>query len=449
MRNTNFVIAIATAVLFLGAGSFAQQVETDLNWNQFRGPEGDGRASHAKLPLEFGETNHVKWKTAIHDEGWSSPVTWGGAVWVTTARKDGSELFAVCLDLLTGKVIHDLKVFHVSSPQVAYAGYNTHATPTPIIEEGRIYLHFGAYGTACLDTRSGDKLWERRDLKCDHRVRPASSPILDGDRLFLVYDGIDAQFIAALNKTTGATLWLRERRSGVDFEATLKAKGITDVRAVAKKKPHDNRKAYATPSIIEHQGRKQLISPAAEVTFSYDPATGEELWRVRHEGWGWNSACRPIFKNGLVYVTTGVAKQLLAVRPDGTGDVTDTHIAWKAQRSVPSISSPIIANGLLFMVSDSGGIVSCLDAATGLPIWKERLRHGRNHWASPVYAGGKIYFFSKEGDVTEVAPTRDFQVLANHKFNAGFLAGPAILHDGLLLRSKAHLYYVSETEAEK
>jgi outer membrane protein assembly factor BamB len=419
------------------------------HWNQFRGPNGDGKFLQADLPVEFGETKSVRWKTAIHDEGWSSPVVWGDQIWLTTGRADGSELFAICVDLKSGKILHDIKVFDVADPQTAYEGHNTHATPTGAVEEGRIYVHFGAYGTASLDTRTGEKLWERRDLKCDHRVRPASSPILDGDLLFLVYDGVDVQFIVALDKKTGETRWRRERESGSDFAAVLRAGGITDTQKVAKEKPGDNRKSYATPTIIQHQGKKQLISPAAEVTISYAPETGEELWRVRHQGWGWNVACRPLYDHGLVYFTTGFAKRLLAVRPSGTGDITDTHIAWSTQRGVPTISSPLIVDDLLFMVSDDGGIVSCLEAKTGREIWKERLGRGRSHWASPLYAGGKIYFFSKEGDVAVISAAREFQVLAHHEFDAGFIATPAVTGDAMILRSETHLYCVAGSSKAK
>lgn len=229
-------------------------------------------------------------------------------------RTGVTELFTVCIDLNGGNVVHDIKVFDNPSPQRAHEGYNTHATPTPLIEGSRIYVSFGAYGTACLDTQTGKKLWDRRDLKCDHRVRPGSSPSLDEKRLFLVFDATDTQFIVALDRTSGDTLWRREQHSGVDFETTLKAAGIADTKATAKKKPGDNRKAFATPAIIEHAGKKQLVSPATEVTISCDPATGAELWRVRHDGLGWNSACRPIHENVLVYVITGFAKQLLAIR---------------------------------------------------------------------------------------------------------------------------------------
>ena len=177
----------------------------DTHWNQFRGPGGYGIAPNAQLPLEFSDTKNVQWRTPIHDLGWSSPVVWKNQAWVSTAREDGSELFAVCVNLETGKIIHDIKVFDVAKPQNEWSYLNTHATPTPVIEEGRIYVHFGSYGTACLDTQTGKKLWERRDLNCDHRVRAASCPIMDKDLVFLTYDGGDQQFVAALEKETGET----------------------------------------------------------------------------------------------------------------------------------------------------------------------------------------------------------------------------------------------------
>ena len=142
-------------------------------WNQFRGPDGNGKTTATNLPIEFNETKNVRWKTPIHDQGWSSPVVWGNQIWLTTALESGKELFAICVDRESGKIIHDIKVFDVDEPQMTMPQMNTHASPTPIIEEGRVYIHFGSYGTACLDTKTGKKIWERRDLNCDHRVRPA------------------------------------------------------------------------------------------------------------------------------------------------------------------------------------------------------------------------------------------------------------------------------------
>ena len=178
--------------------------------------------------------------------------------WVTTAREDGRELFAICVDLESGDILHDIKVFDVAEPQLEHGDLNSHASPTPIVEEDRIYVHYGTYGTACLDTKTGEKLWERRDLNCDHRVRPASSPIIDEETLFLTFDGVDVQFIAALDKSTGDTLWLQHRKVDSNFEDVLKAKGVKDIEETKKEKPNDNRKSYATPTIITFQGKKAV-----------------------------------------------------------------------------------------------------------------------------------------------------------------------------------------------
>ena len=415
------------------------QDNTERYWNQFRGPNGDGKASTTHLPIEFSEKQNVRWKTAIHDEGYSSPVVWGNQIWLTTALEDGRELFAICVDLESGDILHDLKVFDVVEPQLEHAGLNSHASPTPIVEEGRIYVHYGTYGTACLDTKTGERLWERRNLNCDHRVRPASSPILDGDRLFLTFDGVDAQFIAALDKNSGDTLWLQHRKVDSDFGEVLRAKGVKDIEATKKEKPNDNRKSYATPTIITYLGKKQLISPAAEVTISYNPTNGDELWRVRHEGWGWNVACRPIFAHNRVYFTTGIEKVLFSVDPSGAGDVSDTHVVSRIRRGAPEIPSPLIIDDLIFMVNE-GGVVTCVEADSGNQVWKGRI--GGKHWASPLYAAGNIYFFSMEGRVTVISAGREFKLLAQNEFDAGFIASGAVADTALILRSETHLYCI-------
>ncbi|MYF99236.1 PQQ-like beta-propeller repeat protein [Candidatus Poribacteria bacterium] len=424
----------------------AHDVVQQQNWNQFRGPNGDGTTTASNLPIEFGEKKNLRWKTPIHDKGYSSPVVWEKQIWLTTARVNGSELFAVCVDLDSGDITHDIKVFDVENPQLEYPDINSHASPTPIVEAGRVYVHYGTYGTACLDTKTGDILWERRNLNCDHRVRPASSPIIDGDTLFLTYDGVDVQFVAALNKMTGDTIWIEHRNVDTDFGEILKAKGITDIEKIKREKPNDNRKSYATPTIITYQGKKQLISPAAEVTFSYDTKTGDELWRVRHEELGWNVACRPIFAHNLVYFTTGIEKNLLAVDPSGTGDVTDTHIVWRMRKGAPEIPSPLIVDDLVFVVSE-GGVVSCVDAKSGDTIWKGRIRG--KYWASPLYANGNIYFFNIDGIVSVISAGRELKILARNKFDTEFIASGAVAGNKLILRSLTHLYCIENMQEPK
>jgi len=420
--TTNFaLLLLAILPSNLGANTY---------WNQFRGPN-NGIAPDANLPIEFSDTKNVQWRTPIHDLGWSSPVVWKDQVWLTTAKVNGSEVFAVCVDLETGKKVHDIKVFDVSDPQTEYNHLNTHATPTPIIEEGRIYVHFGSYGTACLDTKTGKKLWERRDLNCDHRVRAASCPIIDGDLLFLTYDGVDNQFVAALDKESGKTRWITKRsyKSG---------------RVPPKDKPNDNRKSYATPTIIEHNGKKQLISPAAEATYSYDPATGEEFWFIRHgAGFGYNVTCKPIFRHGLVFTNSGISKNLFAIDPSGSGDVTDSHIRWKTRRGVSNIPAPLVVGDFLYMITDSGGMVSCYKAKTGEQIYSERLGGLQNHWVSPVYANGKIYLFSRDGIFSVIEASSKFNVLYTNESDTTFVSMPAIVGNSMLLRSNTHLYRIA------
>ena len=441
MRHISLTILTLAfvAVLIPPYATLAENEAEEVYWNQFRGPNGDGKSVATDLPVKFSETQNIRWKTAIHDKGWSSPVVWGDQIWLTTGREDGTELFAICVDKNSGKIIHDIKVCDVAHPQLEYNDLNSHATPTPIVEKDRVYVHFGTYGTACLDTNSGEKLWERRNLNTDHRVRPASSPIIVDDSLFLTFDGVDTQFVAALNKHTGDTLWIRNREVDLDMATMLKAEGFSDadIKETQKEKPNDNKKSYATPTIIEYQRKRQLISPAAGATISYDPRTGDELWRVRHHGMGFNVACRPIFEHNLVYLTTGVAKRLLAIRPSGTGDVTDTHVAWSARRRTPEIPSPLIVDDLMFMVTE-GSVVSCLEAKSGNEVWKGRLNG--DYWASPLYADGKIYFFSREGNVSVISAGREFEILAENEFDEGFIASPAIAGNTIIARSLTHLY---------
>ena len=265
------------------------------NWPQFRGPSGDGHSDSTGLPVSWSDTENVVWKTPIHDRGWSSPVVWANQVWVTTATADGHQMFAVCVDRESGKIVHDLKVFDTENPD-HIASVASYASPTSVIEEGRVWVHYGSYGTACLDTASGAVLWSRRDFKCDHHEGAGSSPILFGKLLIFHVDGRDVQYVVALDKLTGETVWKTDR--SIDFS------------------PFDRniRKAFCTPIVIETAGGLQLISPGAKGLMAYNPNTGEELWRIRYNGWSLTP--RPLFGHGLVYFINDYEKpELVAVRP--------------------------------------------------------------------------------------------------------------------------------------
>ncbi len=411
--------------------AFCSSVAADENWNQFRGPRGDGTSTATMLPVKFGEGSpEIAWKTPIPGRAWSSPVIWGKQIWLTNAPEvhnlaEGQtkldapvKLSAVCVDLDSGKILHDLELFETDAPQFTHAT-NSYASPTPYIEAGRVYIHFGAYGTACLDTQTGKRIWERRDLPCNHFRGPGSSPIVHGDLLYLTMDGYDVQYIVALNKLTGETVWKQDRN--IDF-------GTTD---------GDAKKAYSTPLLIKVDGREMLISPFAAATIAYDPKTGEKIWMVRHGGM--NAAGRPLFGKGLLFINTADGPNpLVAVKPHGTGDISDS-IVWKSNKSIPKRPSQLLIGDLLFMMSD-GGIASCLDAVTGQVIWTKRLTG--EYWASPLYANGLIYCCSQTGDILILKAARELEVVAENKLGDGFNASPAVAGESLILRSKTHLYRI-------
>ncbi|MBC8351813.1 MAG: PQQ-binding-like beta-propeller repeat protein [Planctomycetes bacterium] len=396
----------------------ACQATAAENWPQFRGPDGDG-STDATLPLTWSETENVKWKIPIHGKGWSSPVIWDDQLWVTTATEDGKQMSALCVDRHSGKVLKDIAVFENEEPRFCHPT-NSYASCTPVIEEGRIYVHFGSYGTACLDTATGKKLWERRDLECNHWRGPGSSPIVHGDKLIVAYDGYDYQFVVAFDKSNGKTAWRRDRE--IDYG--------TD--------NGDRKKAYSTATAFNHNGRTQIISPSATESIAYEPDTGEVLWRVRHDGM--NAAAKPLYAHGLVYISAGSGPySMIAVNPDGSGDVTDTHIEWGFNKSPPRRPSQIIVGDLMFMINDDG-VASCIDAKTAKVIWQKRV--GGKYRASPILANGRIYFFSQDGNTPVVEATDKYKLLGENKLVNGFQASPAVADNSLYLRTITHLYCV-------
>jgi outer membrane protein assembly factor BamB len=436
---------------------FAMTVLAD--WPDFRGPWADGHVSAAGdtnlvgLPLRWSETENVKWKTAIPHRGWSTPVVLGRQIWLTTAPMDGHEFFAVCVDAEMGRIVFNEWIFHCDKPEPLGNPLNCYASPSPVVEPGRVYVHFGTYGTACLDTSSRGReeavisesgkgppphvggydfklIWKRSDLRCRHYRGPGSSPVLFNDLLILTFDGVDVQYLVALNKATGATVWKADRSAtwnDLDTDGKPMAEG-------------DYRKAYSTPVVADVNGGKQLLTVGAKAAYSYDPFTGRELWKVNHPAF--SGAARPLFANGMAFLATGHGKgEVLAVRAAGRGDVTDTHIVWRVSRNTPRLSSPVLANGLLFMVSDAG-TASCLDAATGQEVWQQRLPG--EYAASLLYGDGRIHAFSQNGIAILFKPARTFEVLATNRLDAGFMASPAVAGKALILRTKTHLYRIEE-----
>ncbi|MDZ4802100.1 MAG: PQQ-binding-like beta-propeller repeat protein [Bryobacteraceae bacterium] len=400
------------------------------NWPQFRGPDGTGHSDSSGLPLKWSETQNVVWKTPIHDRGWSSPVVYGNQIWLTSATKDGTQLFVICIDRETGKVIRDWKLFDVGKPQFAHA-FNTHASPTAVIEEGRVYITFGSAGTAAIDTKTFKVLWERRDIECNHFRGAGSSPVIFQNLLLMHFDGSDHQFAMALDKKTGKTVWLTKR--SIDFQ-DLDQNGKPAAEG-------DLRKAFSTPQVERINGRWEMISLGAKAAYGYDPFTGKELWRVEERAQH-SASTRPVLGHGMIFFPTGFsAGQLLAVRTGGNGLITDTHVQWKVKRGVPNKPSVLLVGDLIYMIGDTG-IASCIDAKTGEQVWQQRI--GGEYSASPVYADGRLWFFSEDGKTTVLKPGRVFEQVGENRLEDGFLASPAIAGKAFYLRTRTHLYRIEE-----
>jgi outer membrane protein assembly factor BamB len=400
------------------------------NWPDFRGPDQNGHAVSTELPLHWSETNHVKWKTPISHKGWSTPVVWGDQIWLTTATESGNEFFAVCVAASTGKILFNERIFECARPEPLGNRLNSYASCSPVIEAGRVYVHFGSYGTACLDTESFKVIWKRDDLPCRHYRGPGSSPVLFNDLLILTMDGVDVQYLVALDKRTGRTVWKTDRTADwndLEPDGRPRAEG-------------DFRKAYSTPLIVEMRGQKQMLSLGSKAAYSYDPATGREIWKFNHPSF--SGAARPVFDGTNAFISTGHGNgEIICVRANGQGDISDSHVVWRNNRGFPRMPSPVLANGLLFMVTDSG-IASCVDAATGTQQWQERL--GGDYAASVLATGDRIYFFGQDGKTTVVKVARTFEVLATNRLDDGFMASPAVAGNALILRTKAHLYRIAK-----
>ena len=424
MKNTSRIHAgitlrLALLSLFIHAGFAAPARAGGDDWPALRGSD-QGRSSATGLPLTFDESTGVKWKTRIPGEGWSSPVILGSQVWMATALDDGRSLRAVCVDRDSGTIVHNVEIFAVENPAPKH-DLNSYASPTPVIEKGRVYFAFGMYGCACIDTETGGILWTNQNLIHDHDSNgPGSAPILYKDFLILNCDGTQLRYVAALNKNTGEIAWQTDRSNEMADDTGHR------------------RKAYATPLVITVDGNDQLVSPGAERVSSYDPNTGREIWFADCNGF--SNVPTPVYGKGKVYITTGFGKaQLYAIRPTGKGNVTKSHVDWINKRSISLKPSPLMIGDHLFLAADNG-VASCIDADSGKTIWNERI--GGEYSASPLFADGRIYFFSMDGQITVVEPSAAFNTLATSKLGDGFMATPAIGGKAIFLRSKSHLYRV-------
>ena len=397
------------------------------NWTHFRGSNMDGHANVDSVPLHWSDSLNVVWKVPVKGLGWSSPVIFGNQIWLTSAAKDGKEFYTLCFDFETGKLLDEKTIFTAEDPQRIH-GTNSYATPTPCIEKGFVYVHYGNFGTACINTTNNDVVWKREDMPCEHMQGPASSLILYKDLLIVHLEGTKDPYVAALNKKTGETVW-----------KSIRPKEIYDPLEPV------FRKSYQTPIVINVDGRDLLISNSSYMCFAHDVNTGEVIWTITYGDD--STVSQPLYFDGLVYVNSGWLfednkpfwTRQYAVDPTGKGDVTKTHVKWTYEDEVPQIPTPVIVDGKMYFVHDRG-LVTCLDAKTGQLIWKHELKGNFN--SSPIFAAGNIYFFNVKGDCTIIKPGNSFQLVAENKIGETVKAIPAFVNDKMVLRTEKNLYLI-------
>jgi len=426
MKNYRIKSLISFFTLFI---IFNQTVAIaqESNWTHFRGSNLDGISTDNQVPVVWSDTTNVIWKTDIRGKGWSSPVVYGNQVWVTTSTVDGKEMSAVCIDFKSGKVLFDVLLFKQDSIYGKHS-INTYATPTPGIEQGFVYLHFGSSGTACVSTTDGQVIWKRSDYRVEHVQGTGASPMLYKDFLIVHYEGTDQQFIVALNKRTGETVWRTDRPKEC----------YDPLQPIGKK-------AYVTPIVVNVAGRDLLISNGAAVCIAYDVQTGKEVWRVVQ---GEDSTISmPFAEDGVVCFYTSFVTptdgekyaELLAVDPTGSGNVTKSHVLWRVKTPILQLLTPLIKDGVIYTVDSRNNLIA-IDAKTGVALYTKRLKDKYN--SSPVYAGGRVYFTSVKGETLVLKAGRTLEILAENHLPGEIYATPAIASSSLIIRNESTLYRI-------
>lgn len=413
--------SIAACLLFTDVAS-----QGSNSWRRFLGENQNNTVSDApKLPVQWDEKTSVRWRTEIPGEGWSSPLVDNGKVWMTTSTEEGVSLRVIAVELESGKIIKDIEVFRLEAA-IKKHKRNSYASPTGLLSEGRLYVHFGTNGTAAIDATTGEVLWRQQSLKIDHQNGPGGSLTEYGNLLLIPCDGMDIQKEVALDKNTGAVVWTSDRSARVFLDSL----------------PADMRKAYGTPFILKTQQGVASLTTAATRLYALDPVSGKELWHLNY-GKGFSNVPLPATDGKTLVICTGFMKpEVWAVKLEGNqGELPETHILWKQKSAAPDQSTPVIANGLVFTVS-SGGIASCLDISNGEVRWRERI--GSDFAATALVANGLVYFFDALGKTTVVKAQPTFEVVATNVLGEGFMASPAVVGNTLILRTKSALYRVED-----
>ncbi|MBL8819151.1 MAG: DUF1080 domain-containing protein [Planctomyces sp.] len=431
MMVCTFLSALLSADILKSADRLSWPCRTGPTLNGHVSPE-DARGLPSEWDAESGK--NIAWKLPLEHFGHSVPVVGNGKIWLTAATKDGKQQFIYCIAASSGEVLHHRLLFENPEPEALKNEVNTYASPSCVVEDDAIYVHFGSYGTARLNPETAETIWERRDIKCRHFRGPGSSPIMFGNLLILTFDGIDAQFLTALDKVTGKTVWRTERTT--DY-GDLDENGQPTLEG-------DLRKAYSTPGLVTVNGRTQVVSVGSRAAFSYDALTGEELWTIRHDDF--NAAAPPSFLGNLAILNTGSrGANLLAVRLEEStrGDVSESHVVWNRDKGNSDLSSPILIGDRIFMMANNG-VVTCVNATNGEEVWKDRIEG--TFTASPISANGLIYFCNEEGVCSVIRAADTFETVATNRLPEGMRASPSAAEGMLFLRTFSTLYAIGSKD---
>jgi outer membrane protein assembly factor BamB len=438
MKSPLILLSALLAVLLPAHGA-----NTRVDWPEWRGPDAQGHATAKGLPDTWTETNNVAWRCELPGRGWSTPVMNADQIWLSTALETAAspeevarrtkvntadqpltvlskvELKALCVDRKTGRLLRDLPLVTVQDPQWVHE-LNSYASPSPVLEAGRAYFHFGTFGTFCVDVDVGTVVWANTNLHIMHENGPGSSPVLVGDLLLFHLDGSDSQSIAALDKKTGRLVWRTDRSGKMNDHPQLK-------------------KSYATPTVTRWGGKPVVLSQGADWIYAYEPVTGRELWKVPYGSLGFSLSSRAVLGNERVYFATGYSRSEIQAVQLGGPDAAPSTV-WKYAKGAPTMSSLLLVGNELYFVSDSGGMLTCLDARDGREHYKERL--GGSHSASPLFVDGKILLCSREGETCVVTPGTSFQLIARNRLPGRLMASPIASGDSLYLRTDTALYRI-------
>ena len=407
------------------ASVFMVSIATADDWQIFRGPAGDGSSTLKNLPVEWAIDKNVTWKTDLPGEGWSSPVVYKGVVYLTAAiaqsktdETSAYDLTVFGINLDNGEVRWKKTVFVQPADAPRRHQKNSHASPTPIVHDDELYVHFGHQGTACLSL-TGEVIWKTVSIEYKPVHGNGGTPVIVDDTIVFSVDGAATAKVIALDLSNGEVRWTFDRESNAPRKFS-----------------------FSTPALIEVDGKRQIVSPGSDVVHGLDAETGKMIWKVKYDGY--SVIPKPVFRDGLVYVCTSYnTPWIYCIDPTGKGDITETHVRWSHQKQVPHTPSIIITEGRIYMVSDRG-IGSCLDAKTGEVIWQERV--GGNYSASPLLANGLIYMQSEQGDATVIEAGPEYKIVAKNTFGQRTLASYGVTDGTLLIRTSESLYCVQKKD---